>query len=422
MGEKFSRLTVMFLSGLALLSASLASPADADVDPGKWIYKQGNAYLRDFHYVLGPGWDRFNRGGQPTIEELQAARGLKVEGLRIQWVIFGTPKFDGRGKITNAVLYCHGTGGSAHLPYCRKSSLYDPGGPLDLRTHCVIATSAIGAGQDRVDEQGRILSLRSSRPSDGLHMKFPQFNLEDIVNAQYLVLRRLGVDHLLAVYGTSGGGRNTWQWAVQYPDFMDACIPFVSDSQALIGHRLMFDIGSIEPILRDPRWNNGEYLDEDGRPTTEQPPGLALAGLVRQLPFTTWERALVAPPGGPTPEETMKNYLGGLEKFRRSHDANDYIYQIRMNIGFDAYSQLHRVKVPILAINGRDDWLTQPRSKLEATIKKLREVARVPAESYLVSKPGAVEYGHGACGVDPDGTWVPVFTRFWRTYVEPDRR
>ena len=91
--------------------------------------------------------------------------------------------------------------------------LFTPGQPLDITKHYIVATDGIGHG-------------KSSKPSDGLHAKFPHYGYLDMVEAQYRLLTEgLGVNHLRLVMGTSMGGMHTWVWAEAHPEFMDALMP-----------------------------------------------------------------------------------------------------------------------------------------------------------------------------------------------------
>src|SRR5258708_29638730 len=102
----------------------------------------------------------------------------------------------------------HGTGGSGR-PFLGPGFggvLFGPGQPLDASRYYIILPDALGSG-------------KSSRPSDGLRMKFPHYCYHDMVRAQYLLAHDgLGVDHLRLVMGTSMGAMHTWLWAEMYTD------------------------------------------------------------------------------------------------------------------------------------------------------------------------------------------------------------
>src|SRR3989454_11986763 len=128
--------------------------------------------------------------------------------------------------------------------------MYGPGQPLDTGKYFVIASDTIGSG-------------KSSKPSDDLRMQFPRYTLTDVVKAQRALLtEKLDVRQLHAVIGISYGGRQAWQWSVQYPEFMRGVVPIVSSPFPNAGRRGMQDFLGIEPLLRDPTWNQGVYTDQ----------------------------------------------------------------------------------------------------------------------------------------------------------------
>src|SRR5262249_29218335 len=144
--------------------------------------------------------------GSYVLKNFTFASGETLAELRINYATWGDPKTDRGGRITNAILLCHGTTGSWQgfgRPWW-AAKLYGPGQPLDITKYFIIASDTIGAG-------------KSSKPSDGLRMQFPKYTHADVVKAQYLLLTGgLGVHHLHAVIGISFGGRQAWQWSVQY--------------------------------------------------------------------------------------------------------------------------------------------------------------------------------------------------------------
>jgi len=69
----------------------------------------------------------------------------------------------------------------------------------------------------------------SSKPSDGLKGRFPNYRYKDVVEAQYcLVTEGLGLTHLHAIVGLSMGGMHTWIWGGTYPDFVDGLVPLLA--------------------------------------------------------------------------------------------------------------------------------------------------------------------------------------------------
>ena len=134
--------------------------------------------------------------------------------------------------------------------------LFGKGQLLDAEKYYIILPDDIGHGQ-------------SSKPSDGLHAKFPNYGYADMVDAEYkLVTDGLEVNHLRLVMGTSMGGMHTWLWGEMYPDFMDALMPLASLPEQISGRNRMWRKMISDAIRTDPEWKDGEY--------TSQPRGLHL--------------------------------------------------------------------------------------------------------------------------------------------------
>src|SRR5215208_630891 len=160
--------------------------------------------LRDFHFATGETMD-----------------------LRIGYTTLGRPKRDASGTVTNAVLMLHGTTGTGAALVAPMSALFRPGEPLDTLTHFVVFPDGIGHG-------------RSSKPSDGLRMKFPRYGYDDMVEAQRrLLVEKLGVTHLRLVMGTSMGCMHAWIWGERFPTFMDALIPLACAPTQIAGRNRM---------------------------------------------------------------------------------------------------------------------------------------------------------------------------------------
>src|SRR3954449_8624319 len=145
-----------------------------------------------------------------------------MQELRLHYTTVGAPS-------GQPVLILHGTTGSGagFLTPAFAGELFGPGQPLDASRYYIILTDAIGTGG-------------SSKPSDGLRMKFPKYNYDDMVQGQYrLVREHLGVKHLRLVIGNSMGGMQTWIWAQKYPDFMDVAVPMASLPSEMSGRNWM---------------------------------------------------------------------------------------------------------------------------------------------------------------------------------------
>src|SRR5499425_2620397 len=193
-----------------------------------------------------------------VIENFKFKTGEVLPELRLHYRTIGTPLRDASGIVRNAVLIMHGTGGTGggFLTPGFAGQLFDEGQLLDGNTHFIILPDGIGHG-------------RSSKPSDGLHARFPHYTYDDMVFAQYRHLtEKLGVNHLRLVLGTSMGAMHTWVWGETYPDFMDALMPLASNPVELAGRNYIWRRMAMDAIRNDPEWLGGEYKKQPMRALT----------------------------------------------------------------------------------------------------------------------------------------------------------
>ncbi len=209
-------------------------------------------------------------GAAPTeadfvIRNFSFASGETLPELRLHYRMYGTPRKDAQGIVRNAVLIMHGTGGSGaqFVGAGFAGALFQRGQLLDASRYFIVLPDDIGHG-------------RSSKPSDGLHARFPHYRYRDMIEAEHRLLTDgLGVNHLRLVMGTSMGGMHTWLWGETYPDFMDALMPLASVPTEISGRNRFWRRTAIEAIRTDPEWKGGEY--------TTQPPGLRTAAALLWL-------------------------------------------------------------------------------------------------------------------------------------------
>src|SRR5215471_7968004 len=312
----------LFLALLFFRSAASAQTFQGAVE--------GDFVLRDFHFASGE-----------TLPE-----------LRLHYRTIGTPRRDGSGVVRNAVLILHGTGGSgaAFLSEQFAGVLFKPGGLLDAARYFIILPDGIGHG-------------KSTKPSDGLHARFPHYGYEDLVTAQHQLLTEgLHVDHLRLVMGTSMGGMQTWLWGERYPDFMDALMPLASLPVQIAGRNRMTRRMVIDSIKNDPEWNNGEYK--------KQPHGLTAAVYTRMMVSSSplqWQKQ------APTRDEADKMFDRMVESYVSRNDANDMLYQFASSRDYDPQPDLEKIAAPLVAINSADDQVNPPELEiLEREIKRVR--------------------------------------------------
>ena len=199
-------------------------------------------------------------GGRFHLRDFRFASGEVLPELRLHYRTIGKPEKDAAGRVRNAVLILHGTGGTGGQFLRREfaGELFSAGGILDATRFFIILPDNIGHG-------------RSSRPSDGLRAKFPRHGYIDMVTAQHRLLTEgLNVNHLRLVMGTSMGGMHTWLWGQRYPDFMDALMPLASLPTQISGRNRVWRriaIDAIRTIRSGERETNGAAPRSSNRGT-----------------------------------------------------------------------------------------------------------------------------------------------------------
>lgn len=160
--------------------------------------------------LLSVLWGAASRGettprryeGDVVLKDFKFSGGEVLPELRLHYRTIGTPKRDGDGHVVNAVLIMHGTTGSG-TQFIRAEfagELFGKGQLLDAERYFIVLPDAIGHG-------------KSSKPSDGMRARFPQYGYLDMVEGRRrLLVDGLKVDHLRLVMGTSMGGMHTWLW------------------------------------------------------------------------------------------------------------------------------------------------------------------------------------------------------------------
>jgi homoserine O-acetyltransferase len=278
-------------------------------------------------------------GADYTIRNFKFATGETLAELRIHYVTLGQPRRDAGGVVRNAVMVLHGTGGSGggFLSRTFAGELFGPGQLLDTAKYFVVLPDNIGHG-------------RSSKPSDGMHAKFPRYTYDDMVDAQHeLLTKALGVDHLRLVMGTSMGCMHAWVWGERFPTFVDGLVPLACAPTQIAGRNRMIRTMIMDFIRNDPAWNGGEY--------TAQPPALKQAmGML----FIMTSAPLVQHRAAPTREAADSSIRAYIERQFRSQDANDVLYAYDSSRDYDPSHDLEKITARVLAINSADDFVNPP--------------------------------------------------------------
>lgn len=291
--------------------------------------------------------------GDFTLHNFQFASGEILPEVRMHYYSFGKLTKDASGKATNAVLILHSTSGSGRQFLAPKFAgvLFGPGQLLDARRYFIIIPDNVGHG-------------KSSKPSDGMRTRFPQYNYSDMVKAQYeLVAQGLGVSHLRLVLGTSMGCMHSFVWGETYPQFMDALMPLACLPVEIAGRNRMWRKMLIEGIENDPEWKNGDY-------TAQPAMGLRMAAdmflIAASAPLALQKKA-------PTAEEADKYLDNYVQHFNEGRDANDLLYAVRASKGYDPSAHLDQIVAHVMFVNFADDFIDPPEFGIaEREIKKVK--------------------------------------------------
>jgi homoserine O-acetyltransferase/O-succinyltransferase len=317
--------------------ASLASAADYPAaKPGEWI-------ARDFKFHTGE----------------------VMSGMRIAYRTIGEPSGE-------PVLVLHGTTGSgaSMLTGAFASELFGVGQALDAKKYFIILPDAVGHGG-------------SAKPSDGLRTKFPRYNYDDMVAAQYrLLTEHLGIRHVRLIIGNSMGGMETWTWGTTHPDFADVLVPMAAQPTAMSSRNWILRRMLIEAVQRDPDYKDGNY--------TTPPKSLTLANAFFALATSGGNIAMQkAAPTSDKGDEIVKARLAAT----LTADANDYIYQWASSRDFDTSAKLERINATVLAINAADDERNPPETGLMA-----KAMEKVKNGRLLLIPASEQTTGHGTTG------------------------
>jgi homoserine O-acetyltransferase len=305
-----------------------------------------------------------------TIRDFKFSSGEKLPELRIHYRTIGKIDQNAQGQTRNAVLIMHGTTGSG-AQFIRPEfagELFGKDQPLDATKFFIVLPDGIGHG-------------KSSKPSDGMHAKFPHYGYLDMVETLYRLLTEgLGVNHLCLVMGTSMGGMHTWLWGERHPDFMDALMPLASLPTQISGRNRAWRRLVIDAIRNDPAWNGGEYKT--------QPPSLRTAA---EMLWFMSSNPVLRQKEAPTLAKTDEVLGKFADEIVKADDANDVLYALEASHDYDPGPNLEKIRAPLLAINSADDLINPP----ELAILE-REIKRVPHGRAIVIPFSDKTRGHGS--------------------------
>lgn len=149
------------------------------------------------------------------------------------------------GKDNVVVLPTFFTG--SHM---RNEGFFGAGRAIDPARHFVVSINLFGNG---------ISSSPSNTPAPFNAADFPDVTLHDNIRAQYrLLTEELGVERIALVTGWSMAGSQSFQWAAQYPDLVDAILPFCASAKTS-EHNIVFLEGVKAALQADSVYADGNY-------------------------------------------------------------------------------------------------------------------------------------------------------------------
>jgi homoserine O-acetyltransferase len=365
--------------------------------------------------------------------------GRELYPIRVAYETYGTasPQRD------NVILVCHALSGDAHAAGYSKlpaeSSTRDgfaaedrdgttgkalgwwdgmigPGKAFDTDRYFVISTNLLGGCRGTTGPS-------SVNPATGepYGADFPVITVADMVRTERAFLDELGIERLAAVAGGSLGGMQAFEWAILYPDQVDAVVAIAS-THALHPQGVAWNSIARDSIMRDPAWQDGRYYGTGRSPEAGMGIGRMVGHITylsaqaleekfgRRLQFADDLRYTIT-----EPEFQVENYLRHqADSFVKRFDANTYLYTSRALTYFDLARQhgqgsleraLENVSARTLLIAFSSDWLYPPSASAEID-EALRTLGK-PVEFQVIEAP----YGHD-CFLLEEARQTPMIRQF----------
>jgi len=325
--------------------------------------------------------------GDFVIHNFHFQSGETLGDVKMHYTTFGTPLKDASGRATNAVLILHGTSGSGRqfLRPIFADVLFKPGQLLDASKYYLIIPDNIGHG-------------KSSKPSDGMHAHFPQYDYADMVALQHeLIEKGLGVNHLRLVLGTSMGCMHSFMWGEAYPNEVDALMPIACLPVEIAGRNRIWRKMVIDGIRNDPQWKNGEY-------TSEPPLALQISAdfllLIGSSPLHMQQDL-------PTREAADRYLDETIKRSTADMDATDFLYAVSASRDYDPSAKLASIKAPLMFVNSADDLINPPELGIAE-----REIKKIKNGRFILLPISDQTHGHGT------HTWAEAWQQYLRELLE----
>jgi homoserine O-acetyltransferase len=372
-------------------------------------------------------------------DPLALESGATLHPVRIAYETYGTlsPARD------NVILICHALSGDAHAAGLSEAGpaagtrdgfaaedrdgkagqalgwwdgMIGPGKAFDTDRYFVVSTNLLGGCRGTTGPSS--INPETGRPYGG---DFPVFTVTDLVRTQRRFLDALGIERLAAVAGGSLGGMQALEWAVRYPDQVDAIV-VIASTPAIQPQGVAWNAIARESIMRDPAWQGGHYYSTGLTPDA----GMGVARMVGHITYLSGP-ALADKFGRrlqdgseirytiTDAEFEVESYLRHqADSFVRRFDANTYLYLSRALTYFDLAREhgsgsltaaLRDVSARVLLIAFSSDWLYPPAGS-ETLADALTELGK-PVELHVIDAP----YGHD-CFLLEEARQIPIVRRF----------
>jgi homoserine O-acetyltransferase len=365
--------------------------------------------------------------------------GQELQPVRVAYETYGelSPRRD------NVILVCHALSGDAHAAGFSTTpagastrdgfaaedrdgttgqalgwwdGMIGPGKAFDTERFFVVSTNLLGGCRGTTGPSS--LDPRTGRPYGA---DFPVITVADMVRTERAFLDALGIERLAAVAGGSLGGMQAFEWAIQFPDQVDAVV-VIASTHALHPQGMAWNAIARESIMGDPAWQGGHYYGTGRGPDA----GMGVARMVGHITYLSGtalddkfgRRLQNAPDLRYTitePEFEVESYLRHqAESFVKRFDANTYLYTSRALTYFDLARQhgngslaaaLKDVRARTLLIAFSSDWLYPPAAAEE--IADTLDGLSKPVEFHVIDAP----YGHD-CFLLEEARQTPIIRRF----------
>jgi homoserine O-acetyltransferase/O-succinyltransferase len=324
--------------------------------------------------------------------------GVRIGPVEVAYETYG--ELD--ATASNAVYVCHALTGDAHAAGHHGDpartgwwdNLIGPGKPLDTERWHVISANLLGGCAGTTGPSS--LDPATGTPYGS---RFPFLSVADLVKVHRRLLAHLGIRRLAGAIGGSLGAMQVLQWALDYPDELEAGI-LVCGSARLSAQNIAFSAVARSSILRDEHFAGGDYYASGARPDA----GLAIARMLAHLTYVSdvslerkFGRRLTGaePTHGFGVDFEVESYLEHqASSFLRRFDANSYLVLSRVMDYFDPFAHPERARAALagcltrfLVVSFDSDWRFPTRQSLEI-VRMLESAGTTVVQREIASPHG----------------------------------